>query len=71
MINDNCGSNEEKCPETVPEEQTGVTQEEQEWGLKKEPRPPVPKYVFGVIAAVILAVFPWRELMVLPYKRPS
>ncbi len=57
MINDNCGNNEEKCPEIVPEEQTGMTKEEQEWGLKKEPRPPVPRYIFGVIAAAVLAVF--------------
>ena len=57
MINDNCGNNQEKCPEIVPEEQTGMTKEEQEWGLKKEHRPPVPRYVFGVIAAVILVVF--------------
>ncbi|MDY9920285.1 MAG: tetratricopeptide repeat protein [Synergistota bacterium] len=57
MINDNIGNNEEKCPEIVPEEQTGMTPEEQEWGLKKEHRPPVPRYVFGVIAALILAVF--------------
>lgn len=57
MINDNYGNNQEKCPEIVPEEQTGMTKEEQEWGLKKEHRPPVPRYVFGVIAAVILVVF--------------
>lgn len=57
MINDNCSNNQEKCPEIVPEEQTGMTKEEQEWGLKKEHRPPVPRYVFGVIAAVILVVF--------------
>lgn len=57
MTDNNCAGNEEKCPETVPEEQTGMTKEEQEWGLKKEPRPPVPRYVFGVIAALILAVF--------------
>lgn len=57
MINNNCDSNEEKCPETVPEEQTGMTPEEQEWGLKKEHRPPVPRYVFGIIAALMLIVF--------------
>ncbi len=57
MINNNCDNNQEKCPETVPEERTGMTQEEQEWGLKKEHRPAVPRYVFGVIAAVILSVF--------------
>lgn len=57
MTKNNCDGNENKCPEIVPEEQTGVTKEEQEWGLKKEPRPPVPRYVFGVIAIVILAVF--------------
>jgi len=57
LINDNCSNNQEKCPEIVPEEQTGMTKEEQEWGLKKEHRPPVPRYVFGVIAAVILVVF--------------
>ncbi|MDD4159431.1 MAG: tetratricopeptide repeat protein [Synergistaceae bacterium] len=57
MTNNNCGNNEEKCPEIVPEEQTGMTQEEQDWGLKKEPRPPVPRYVFGVIAALILTLF--------------
>ena len=57
MTDNNCAGNEEKCPETVPEEQTGMTKEEQEWGLKKEPRPPVPRYVFGVIAALILTLF--------------
>lgn len=57
LINNNCDSNEEKCPETVPEDQTGMTPEEHEWGLKKEHRPPVPRYVFGIIAAIILTVF--------------
>lgn len=57
MIDNNCNVNEGKCPETVPEEQTGMTREEEEWGLKKEHRPPVPRYVFGVIAAVILSIF--------------
>ena len=56
MIKNNCDSNENKCPEIVPDDETGVTKEEQEWGLKKEQRPPVPRYVFGIIAIVILAV---------------
>lgn len=57
LIKNNCDNNKNKCPEIVPDEQTGVTKEEQEWGLKKENRPPVPKYIFGVIAIIILAVF--------------
>ena len=57
MTDNNCAINEEKCPEIVPEEQTGMTKEEQEWGLKKEPRPPLPRYVFGIIAALILIIF--------------
>ena len=57
MTDNNCAINEEKCPEIVPEEQTGMTKEEQEWGLKKEPRPPLPCYVFGIIAALILIIF--------------
>ena len=57
LTENNCAGNQEKCPETVPEEQTGMTKEEQEWGLKKEPRPPLPRYVFGVIAALILIIF--------------
>lgn len=57
MTDNNCAINEEKCPEIVPEEQTGMTKEEQEWELKKEPRPPLPRYVFGIIAALILIIF--------------
>jgi hypothetical protein len=57
LTDNNCAINEEKCPEIVPEEQTGMTKEEQEWGLKKEPRPPLPRYVFGIIAALILIIF--------------
>ena len=47
----------EKCPEVVPEEQTGMTEEEQEWALKKEPRPPVPRGVFLAIALVVILAF--------------
>ncbi len=57
MTDKNCINNEEKCPEMVPEEQTGMTKEEREWGLKKENRPPVPRYVFAVIAGIVLALF--------------
>lgn len=57
MTDKNCINNEERCPEVVPEEQTGMTKEEREWGLKKENRPPVPRYVFAVIAGLILALF--------------
>lgn len=44
-------------PETVPEEQTGMTEEEIAWALKKEPRPPVPRFVFVLIAAAVLIAF--------------
>ena len=47
----------EKCPEIVPEEQTGMTEEEQEWALKKEPRPPVPRGVFLALAIVVILAF--------------
>ncbi len=57
MDTENNIKNETECPETVPEEQTGMTKEEQEWALKKEPRPPVPRYVFAVIAAIIIIAF--------------
>ncbi len=57
LTENNCNENRGKCPETVPEEQTGVTKEEREWGLKNESRPPVPRYVFGVIAALVLSLF--------------
>lgn len=46
-----------KCPETVPEEQTGMTREEREWALKKEPRPPVPRSIFFIIATIFIIAF--------------
>lgn len=46
-----------QCPETVPVEQTGMTEEETEWALRKEPRPPVPRYVFIAIFALIVLAF--------------
>lgn len=45
------------CPEIVPEEQIGATEEERQWALKKEPRPPVPRSVFIAIAIIILLAF--------------
>jgi len=47
----------EKCPEIVPDEQTGMTKEEQEWALKNEPRPPVPRSVFAAIALIVIIAF--------------
>ncbi len=55
-INKNC-RNHEICPETVPDEQIGATEEERRFALKKDPRPPVPRYVFAAIAAVIVIAF--------------
>ena len=50
-------NNNEKCPDIVPEEQTGMTKEEQEWALKNEPRPPVPRSIFAAIAIIIIIAF--------------
>ena len=49
--------NQLKCPETVPEEQIGATDEEREFAVKKEPRPPLPRYVFISAAIIILLAF--------------
>jgi len=46
-----------KCPESVPDGQIGVTEAEEQWQLKKEPRPPVPRWVFAAIAAVVVIAF--------------
>ncbi len=56
-MNSNDMTDNERCPETVPEEQTGTTKEEKEWGLKREPRPPLPKYIFAAAAALAAIVF--------------
>lgn len=57
MNEDNIADSGIKCPETVPEEQTGMTAEEEQWALKKEPRPPVPRSVFALIAVVVVTAF--------------
>ncbi|OFB73372.1 hypothetical protein JS77_04965, partial [Synergistes jonesii] len=44
-----------KCPDVVPEDQKGMTEEEREWSVKAPPKPRVPRYVFTA-AAVVLAV---------------
>ena len=46
-----------KCPDIVPEEQKGMTEEEREWSVKSPPRPRVPRYVFVAIALVLLIAF--------------
>ena len=46
-----------RLPEAVPEEQTGMTEEEREWSTKAPPRPSVPRYVFITAAIILLAAF--------------
>ena len=46
-----------KCPDMVPEEQKGMTEEEREWSVKSPPRPRVPRYVFVTIALILLIAF--------------
>lgn len=56
-IEDENKEEELKCPEVVPEEQTGMTEEEREWSAKTPPRPRVPRYVFVTIAVLLLISF--------------
>ena len=56
-INNNNIDKKVTCPEIVPEEQIGATDEERQWALKKEPRPPVPRSVFFAIAIIVLLAF--------------
>lgn len=47
-----------KCPENVPEEAKGMTDAEVEWAKKKkEQRPPLPKWIFAAIAAIVVLAF--------------
>lgn len=46
-----------KCPEFVSEEQIGATEEELQWALKKEARPPLPRAVFITVAALLFLAF--------------
>lgn len=46
-----------KCPETVPEEQKGLTEAERSWSAQKPQRPRVPRKVFVAAALVLLAAF--------------
>ncbi|HIT02876.1 MAG TPA: tetratricopeptide repeat protein [Candidatus Caccocola faecipullorum] len=46
-----------KCPETVPEEQKGLTEAERSWSVKKTQRPRVPRSVFIAAALLLLAAF--------------
>ncbi|MEG1602715.1 MAG: tetratricopeptide repeat protein [Cloacibacillus sp.] len=46
-----------KCPETVPHDQQGMTDEEREWSAKTPPRRKVPRCVFIGIAIALLAAF--------------
>jgi len=57
LQNENNDDKTPLCPEVVPEEQTGVTEEERMWALKKEPRPPVPRFVFALAALAVLIAF--------------
>lgn len=54
-IDKKCG--DIKCPEVVPEEQIGATEEERKWVLNKEPRPPVPRFIFAAIGVFVLLAF--------------
>ncbi|MDO4988754.1 MAG: tetratricopeptide repeat protein [Synergistes sp.] len=61
------------CPENVPEEQKGLTEEEKDWVTNEPPKPKVPMYVFAVTAAVIFAAFAgggiwYYRINVLPEK---
>ena len=46
-----------KCPDIVPEDQKGMTEEELEWSVKNPPRPKVPRYVFIALALILLVAF--------------
>ena len=46
-----------KCPETVPEEQKGLTEAERSWSAQKPQRPRVPRKVFVAAALLLLAAF--------------
>lgn len=46
-----------KCPDSVPEEQKGTTDEERKWTAKSPPRPEVPRAVFIAAACVLIAAF--------------
>ena len=46
-----------KCPETVPEEQKGLTEAERSWSAQKPQRPRVPRKVFIAAALLLLAAF--------------
>ena len=56
--NDNMTTEDKiKCPETAPEEQMGVTDEERQFALKQEPRPPLPRYIFAAAALLAILAF--------------
>ncbi|OUO93493.1 tetratricopeptide repeat protein [Cloacibacillus sp. An23] len=46
-----------KCPETVPDEQKGLTDAERSWSAEKPRRPRVPRSVFAGAAALLLLAF--------------
>lgn len=46
-----------KCPDVVPEDQKGMTEEEREWSVKAPPKPRVPRYVFTAAAVMLAAAF--------------
>lgn len=56
-ININKTEEEMKCPDTVPEDQTGMTDEERAWSTQTPPRRRVPRYVFITLAVVLIAAF--------------
>jgi tetratricopeptide (TPR) repeat protein len=53
----NTNQEDYKCPETVPESQTGTTDEEKEWALKKEGQASVPRSLFAIIALILIIAF--------------
>ncbi len=56
-INDTHHEEDITCPDTVPEEQTGMTDEERSWSTQTPPRRKVPRYVFIALALVLIAAF--------------
>lgn len=57
MTSDKKGKEIIECPDVVPEEQKGMTDEEREWAAKDPPRPRVPRYVFAAAAIILAAAF--------------
>lgn len=45
------------CPNIATEEQIGTTEEEKQWVLKKEQRPPLPKSLFIILSTLVIFLF--------------